>query len=159
MTVTVDLRGRNALNAKQLIEERNRSFEESDRWDNETNSYGVDPVRRNYCGIMCEFAFASRYSIPVDMEKYEKTDGYGDFYVEYDGERCHFEVKVAQKEPYALFVKEGCVSADYCAGPSEGGRGIERVESHILRDCRVRGRTRNRSLGDTTRPSQPRCTR
>lgn len=113
MTLTVDLRGRNALNAKQLAADRNRSFEDNNRWDNEVKSYGVSPDRRNYCGIMGEFAFARRYKLPVDKQTYEKTDTHGDFYVEYEGERRYFDVKTTQKEPYALFVKEGCVSADY----------------------------------------------
>ena len=33
--------------------------------------------------------------------------------MEYEVVVCTFDIKIAQKKPYALFVKEGCVGADY----------------------------------------------
>jgi len=63
--------------------------------------------------VLGELAFAKRYDARIDTDTYEKSDGRGDFHMNYDGERCYFDVKTPQKEPYGLFVKEGCTSADY----------------------------------------------
>lgn len=62
---------------------------------------------------MGELAFAKYAGLTVDIEEYDHTDGKGDFLVRYDGQRAYIDVKTAKKEPYALFVKEGGVSADY----------------------------------------------
>lgn len=61
---------------------------------------------------MGEFAFAEYADLTVDTEEYDRTDGGEDFTVEYEGTPCTFDIKTARKKPYALFVKEGCVSAD-----------------------------------------------
>jgi hypothetical protein len=96
-----------------MAEQRNNSFEEDNNWDNQQNDYGVDPEERNFVGLMGELAFAKHGGLTVDTEEYEKTDGGEDFNVELDGSYCTLDVKTVQKGPRALFVKEGCASADY----------------------------------------------
>lgn len=113
MATSVTLQGRYVRLARKLAADRNRSFEENDEWDNTIHTFGVEAEERNFRGLMGEFAFAEYADLALDPETYEKSDGGGDFEVEYQGERSTIDVKTAAKEPYALFVKEGGVSADY----------------------------------------------
>lgn len=113
MPVRVEVPSRYVRRAQQLAEKRNRSFEQDCNWDNDANSYGIEAEERNYCGIMGEFAFAEYADLTIDANVYDITDGGEDFSVEFEGDRCKIDIKTAQKKPYALFVKEGCVSADY----------------------------------------------
>ena len=113
MTLTVEIKPRYVQRAHQIAAQRNESFEKDSNWDNQQNDYGVDPVKRNFVGLMEEFAFAKHSELTVDTEDYEKTDGGEDFAVEFDGTYCSLDIKTVQKNPRALFVKEGCASADY----------------------------------------------
>lgn len=113
MPVSVEVPPRYVRRARKMAPERNESFENDDNWDNNAKTYGVESEERNFRGLMGEFAFAEYANLTVDSEEYNRTDGGEDFTIEYDGTRCTFDVKTAMKNPYALFVKEGCVSADY----------------------------------------------
>lgn len=62
---------------------------------------------------MGEIAFADYAGLHIDTNEYRRTDGGGDFRVEYQNTRCTIDIKTANKKPYALMVKEGTDSADY----------------------------------------------
>jgi hypothetical protein len=113
MPVSVNVMPRYVRLARKLAADRNRSFEENDTWDNDVKTYGVEAEKRNFRGLMGEFAFAEYADLTVDTAVYDMTDGGVDFTVEYEGDRCTFDTKTAQSKPYAIFVKDGCVSADY----------------------------------------------
>lgn len=113
MPVRVELSTRDVYIASKEARKRIQSFEENDTWDTATKTYGVEAEDRNFRGLMGELAFAKYADLTINAELYEKTDGGGDFRVKYKGDRCTIDIKTAKKDPYALFVKEGCVSADY----------------------------------------------
>jgi len=125
MPVSIEVPPRYVRRARQLAPERNESFEEDNDWDNDAKTYGVKAEERNFRGLMGEFAFAEYADLTIDPEKYERTDGGEDFTVEHEGVRCTLDIKTAQKEPYALFVKEGCVSADYYIQGHLDGQTVE----------------------------------
>lgn len=113
MPVVVELSERDVHILRKQAKKRNRTFEESNNWDNDAKTYGVDAEERNFRGVLGELAFAKYAGLTIDPNEYEKTDQGEDFYVWYQGERCTLDIKVANKEPYALMVKEGTVRADY----------------------------------------------
>ena len=113
MPDSIDVSPRYVRRARQLATRRNQSFEDDDNWDNDAKTYGVEAKERNFRGLMGELAFGEYADLTVDTEEYERTDGGEDFTMEYEGVSCTFDIKIAQKKPYALFVKEGCVGADY----------------------------------------------
>jgi hypothetical protein len=93
--------------------ERNESFEKHEGWDNDRNSWGVDPEDRNVVGLMGEMAFAIYANLEIDTDLVKWTDEGVDFEVTIDGIQRTVDVKTSQKEPYALFVKEWRVDSDY----------------------------------------------
>jgi hypothetical protein len=113
MRVTVELSPRYVRRARQLAEERNQSFEENEAWDNDTDSWGVDPVERNFRGLMGEFAFAKYADLAIDTSISRWSDGGYDFEAVIRGESATIDVKTARQEPKALMVKEYAVNADY----------------------------------------------
>jgi hypothetical protein len=96
-----------------LAAKRNQSFEQSKTYNNHEDTWGTEPERRNFVGLMGEFAFAEYADLTVDTSIRERTDGGHDFQIEVAGERRTVDVKTAQKEPSALMVKEYAVNADY----------------------------------------------
>jgi len=66
MSVTVGVPPRYACRARHLAEDRNQSSEENDAWDNESNTWGVDPIERTFRGLMGEFAFAEYAGLTID---------------------------------------------------------------------------------------------
>jgi hypothetical protein len=113
MPVTVAVPPRYVRRARQLAEDRNRSFEESTAWDNQSDTWGVDPEERNFRGVMGELAFAEYAGLQIDTTTERWSDGGHDFHVEISGEPTTVDVKTANKEPAALMVKEYAVNADY----------------------------------------------
>jgi hypothetical protein len=113
MPVRVEVRPRYVRRARKLAEERNRSFEEDDAYDNDSETWGTEPERRNIVGLIGEFAFAEYADLRVDKSTKRRSDGGYDFKVELAGERRTVDIKTAQKEPSALMVKEYAVNADY----------------------------------------------
>jgi hypothetical protein len=110
---TVNLGMRDSHLAKKEAKKRLKSFEKDPNWDLEKKTFGVEAYYRAYRGLMGELAFAKYAGLTIDPNQYEKTDQGEDFYVEYCGARVSIDIKAANKEPYALMVKEGPVSADY----------------------------------------------
>lgn len=127
MSVTVDVRPRYARTVRRKAAERNQSYEDRDDWDNHTDSWGVDPEDRNAVGLMGEMAFAIYADLQIDTEIVPWSDGGCDFRVRLDGEPVNLDVKTAQKEPYALFVKEYSMKADYYVLAHLDGRRVELV--------------------------------
>lgn len=114
MPIRVKVPPRYIRRARQLAAERNQSFEENESWDNDSDSWGTCPERRNFVGLMGEFAFAEYAGLTVNTSTVEWSDGGYDFDVEWNGERRTVDIKTAQKEPSALMVKEYAVNnADY----------------------------------------------
>jgi hypothetical protein len=111
--VTVQLEERDSHIAQREAKKRLRSFKEDPDWDLEKRSFGVPAFDREYAGVMGELAFAQYAGLSIDANEYRRTDQGEDFYVEYQSTRCTIDVKAANKEPYALMIKEGTVSADY----------------------------------------------
>jgi hypothetical protein len=63
---------------------------------------------------MGELAFGEYADLTIDANEYRWTDGGTDFDIKYNGNPCTVDVKTANKEPYALFVKQSSnISADY----------------------------------------------
>jgi hypothetical protein len=113
MPVTVEVPPRYVRRARQLAEDRNQSFEENDAWDNETDTWGVNPVERNFRGLMGEFAFAEYADLTIDTSLSKWGDGGYDFDTVISGDSATIDVKTASQEPKALMVKEYAVNADY----------------------------------------------
>lgn len=113
MSVTVTVSPRYVRRARQLAEQRNQSFEENAAWNNEADSWGVDPVERNFRGLMGEFAFAEYADLIIDTSISTWSDGGFDFDAVIRGEAATIDVKTANQEPKALMVKEYAVNADY----------------------------------------------
>lgn len=113
MPVTVEVPPRYVRTSREKAKERNQSFRDNDNWDNEKDSWGVDPVERNFRGLMGEFAFAEYADLQVDVSTSRWGDGGSDFDVEIGGEPAAIDIKTANKEPKALMVKEYAVEADY----------------------------------------------
>lgn len=113
MPVTVEVPPRYARLAGKIAKERNQSFEENDGWDNDTDTWGVDPTDRHRVGAMGELAFAIYADLQVDTEVVAWSDGGVDFEASIDGVERTIDVKTSQKEPYALPVKEYRVNAEY----------------------------------------------
>lgn len=113
MPVSVEVTPRYVRLARQLAGARNRSFEQAVAWDNDEDTWGTAPERRNFVGLMGEFAFAEYADLTVDTSTEQWSDGGYDFEVEFAGERRTVDIKTAQKEPSALMVKEYAVNADY----------------------------------------------
>jgi hypothetical protein len=113
MPVTVEVKPRYVRRARQLAKERNQSFEEAEAYDNDDDTWGTEPERRNFLGLMGEFAFAEYADLKVDTSTREWSDGGHDFEVMMEGDRRTVDIKTAQKEPSALMVKEYAVNADY----------------------------------------------
>lgn len=113
MQTRVEILPRLVRTVYRLASERNQSFEEHKGWDNDADRWGVDPEDRNVVGLMGEMAFAIYADLTIDTETVKWTDEGVDFEVVIDGIRRTVDVKTSQKEPYALFVKEWRVDADY----------------------------------------------
>ncbi|WP_133412159.1 hypothetical protein [Halalkaliarchaeum desulfuricum] len=113
MTVTIKVPPRYARLARKMAKERNQSFEENEAWNNESDTWGVDPEERNYRGLMGEFAFAEYADLVVDTSTSRWGDGGKDFAAEINGKPADIDVKTSNKEPKALMVKEYAVDADY----------------------------------------------
>lgn len=73
----------------------------------------MDPVERNYCGLMGEFAFAEYADLTVDISISKLGDGGKHSTVEIGEVPAAVDVKTSNKEPKALMVKEYAVRADY----------------------------------------------
>jgi len=113
MTVSVEVPPRYARLASKIAEDRNQSFEENNGWDNESDTWGVDPDDRHTEGAMGKIVFAIYTDLQVDTEVVAWSDGGADFEASIDGVERTIDVKTSQKEPYALPVKEYRVNADY----------------------------------------------
>ena len=113
MTVSVDVPPRYVRRVREIAKERNQRYEEYVDWDNEANSWGVDPEERHRIGLMGEMAFAIYADLQIDTEIYGWTDDGIDFEAMIEGVEMTVDVKTSQKEPYALPVKEGRVNSDY----------------------------------------------
>ena len=113
MTVVVEVPPRYARLASKLAKKRNRSFEENDGWDNDSDTWGVDPDDRHRVGAMGEIAFAIYADLQIDSEIVAWSDGGIDFEAFVEGVEQTIDVKASQEEPYALPVKEYRVNADY----------------------------------------------
>lgn len=112
-TVSIRLDSRDRIIARREAKKRLRSFEEDPNWDTSKKSFGVSAFDREYRGVMGEIALAHYADLSIDSREYRRTDAHGDFDVKYREERVTIDVKTSNKEPYALMVKEGTVSADY----------------------------------------------
>lgn len=113
MVVTVEVPPRYVRIAHKLAAERNESFEQNDSWDNQSNTWGVDPEQRNVVGLMGEFAFAEYAGLEIDTSRQQWSDGGSDFDATIRNKPTAIDVKTAQKEPKALMIKEYSVNADY----------------------------------------------
>jgi hypothetical protein len=113
MPVSVKVPPRYVRRARQLATGRNRSFEEDEAYDNDSDTWGTDPERRNFVGLMGEFAFAEYADLQIDGSTRKRSDDGHDFEVIIEGEQRTIDIKTAQKEPPALMVKEYAVNADY----------------------------------------------
>lgn len=112
-TVTIQLEVRDSHLAQKEAKKRLKSFEEDPNWDLDKRTFGVKPYDRAYRGVMGELALAQYADLSIDPSEYRRADEKEDFYVKYQGERYTIDVKTANKEPYALMIKEGKVGADY----------------------------------------------
>ena len=99
--------------ARKIAKERNASFEKREDYDNDSNTWGVDPEERNFQGVMGELAFAKYAGLQVDTSTSEWSDGGYDFDIRLRGEPTAVDIKTSNKEPKALMVKEYAMNADY----------------------------------------------
>ncbi|QLG50240.1 hypothetical protein [Natrinema halophilum] len=113
MTVSVEVPPRYARLASKIAKERNQSFEENDGWNNESDTWRVDPEERQTVGALGEIAFAIYANLQVDTEVVAWSDGGVDFEASIEGVERTIDVKTSQKDPHALPVKEYRVNADY----------------------------------------------
>lgn len=113
MSVSVEVPPRYVRRARKLAAERNESFEVSESYDNDSDTWGVDPEERNFRGLMGEFAFAEYADLTIDASIRERSDGGYDFRVRLRDNPVTIDVKTASKQPKALMVKEHAVNADY----------------------------------------------
>jgi|AntDeeMinimDraft_4_1070355.scaffolds.fasta_scaffold19702_1 hypothetical protein len=113
MSVSIEVPPRYDRLARRTAAERNHSFEENDAWDNDSRTWGVDAEDRNYIGLMGELAFSIYSGLSIDVGTHRWSDGGQDFEATIEGEEVSIDVKTTQKEPFALFVKEWRVDADY----------------------------------------------
>lgn len=113
MTVSVDVPPRYVRQVREIAKERNQPYEEYEDWDNESDTWGVNPEERHAIGLMGEMAFAIYADLQINTELVGWTDEGVDFEVSIDGVERIVDVKTSQKEPYALPVKEGRVNSDY----------------------------------------------
>lgn len=58
MSVSVKVPPRYVCRARQLAVKPNESFEEGESYDNDSDTWSLDPEERNFRGLMGEFAFA-----------------------------------------------------------------------------------------------------
>lgn len=112
MTVSVEVPPRYARLVDKIAKERNQSFEEKNGWDNESDTWGVDPNDRHTVGAMGEIAFAIYADLQIDTEVVAWSDGGVDFEASIEGVERTIDVKTSQKEPHALPVKEYRINAD-----------------------------------------------
>ena len=139
MPVSIELKPRYIRLARKIAKERNASFEERENYDNDSDTWGVDPEERNSRGVMGELAFAKYADLQVDSSTSEWSDGGYDFEVVLRGEPTTVDIKTSNKEPEALMVKEYAVNADYyILGYLDGqtvtfygGAGRETIENGI----------------------------
>lgn len=94
--------------ASRKAQERNKSFEERG-W----NEQRTDPENDNFAGVVGELAFAIYADLQIDAETYEVTDDGIDFSVRIDGTKRDIDIKTRQTGPFALWVKESRIKADY----------------------------------------------
>jgi len=113
MTVTIEVPPRYARLVRKKAKERNQSFEEYEDWDNQSDTWGVDPEDRHVVGLMGEMAFAIYADLQINTEVVGWSDEGVDFEVSIDGVERTVDIKTSQKEPYALPVKESRVNSDY----------------------------------------------
>ena len=113
MSVTVELPPRYARLVRKKAKERNQSFEEFEDWNNQSDTWGVDPEDRHVVGLMGEMAFAIYAELQINTEVVGWTDEGVDFEVTIEGIERTVDIKTSQKEPYALPVKESRVNSDY----------------------------------------------
>ena len=113
MTVTIDVPPRYVRRVREIAKERNRPYEEYEDFDNQSNSWGVNPEERHRVGLMGEMAFATYADLQLNTEIATWTDDGVDFEVSINGVERTVDIKTSQKEPYTLPVKEGSVNSDY----------------------------------------------
>jgi hypothetical protein len=123
-------------------------------WDNQKQTWGVDPEVRNFVGLMGEMAFAEYADLTIDSSIVKWSDGGYDFHVLVDDEPLRIDVKTAQKKPPSLMVKGYAVNADYYilghlqddAVTFYGGASKERVVNGVRKESYRFGHT-NYTLG------------
>ena len=113
MTVTIEVPPRYARLVRKKAKERNQSFEEYEDWDNQSDTWGVDPENRHMIGLMGEMAFAIYADLQINTEVVGWSDEGVDFGVSIEGVERTVDIKTSQKEPYALPVKKSRVNSDY----------------------------------------------
>lgn len=113
MTVNVEIPPRYVRLVGEMAKDRNQSFEEYVDWDNESNTWGVNPEERHVIGLMGEMAFAIYADLELNTEIVGWTDDGVDFEVSIEGVERTVDIKTSQEEPYVLPVKEGRVNSDY----------------------------------------------
>jgi len=120
MPVSVDVRPRYVRRARQIAEDRMKSFEGNEDWYRETGEqgWGHKAHKRHFIGALGEVAFATYYDLQVDTETYSRTDGGIDFCVRFaeadtsDG-TVAVDVKCSPAENPELVVETESVDADY----------------------------------------------
>ncbi|WP_248515004.1 hypothetical protein [Salinarchaeum laminariae] len=113
MTIIQAIPPRDVRTAFTQAAKRNEPFEEREGYDNDANRWGVDPEDRNFTGVMGEMALAVYADLQIDSTIYDVGDGGIDFRVAYQGEERTIDVKTRTKDPFALWVKEGSLRADW----------------------------------------------
>lgn len=126
--------------------ERNASFEEREDYDNDSNTWGVDPEERNFRGVMGELAFAKYADLQIDTSTSEWSDGGFDFDIRLRGEPTAVDIKTSNKEPKALMVKEHSMNADYYILAHLDGRTVT-FYGGASRESLENGSERNRNSG------------
>lgn len=113
MGIPVRIRPREQRLARRVAKLRNNSYEEIEGYDNQSDSWGKDPLTRNYIGVLGGMAFAIQYDLQIDAEEYSTGDAGVDFEVVWDGEEVTIDVKATRHDPEYLEVKKRELRADY----------------------------------------------
>jgi len=119
MPVSVDVTPRYVRRARQITQERMKSFEGNDDWYSEAGEqgWGHEAQKRHLIGVLGEMAFATYYDLQVDTETFSRTDGGTDFRVRFTERETSdvvgVDVKCSPAENPDLIVKTESVDADY----------------------------------------------
>lgn len=113
MTDIIEVPPRYVRLALDQAKDRNESHKKRESYKRRIEKLDRHPEIDNIIGVVGELAFSIYADLKIDSDIYTTGDGGIDFYAQIEGENVTVDMKTRTKDPYAFWVKEHALEADY----------------------------------------------